>query len=262
MSVLVMSLCFKSEFGDANRKLVALALGDHADDDGGSVYPSVETIARKTDLSVRCVQDQLRELAGPEPKDGVPEADQQGRPLARIIEIVDAGGKGPGDTRKYKFNMWLLGQLASGSVELHEGLEPWIARDKCPKKGEHAAPSKGAGAAPIRQRWVQRTTLRVQIKTQKGAQFAPEPSVNHQESSARARASDLGSSPARATRRPERELRVNSTDPSWHAWVAHIRARDPSLAERVESQGHIIVERRWPDETVLLPVLDQDRARR
>lgn len=44
------------------RKLVLLALADHADKDGGSCFPSVETVSSMTGLTRRCVQQQLKEL--------------------------------------------------------------------------------------------------------------------------------------------------------------------------------------------------------
>ena len=40
-------------------RLLALALADSANDDGTSIYPSVETMARMTKQSVRNVQRQL-----------------------------------------------------------------------------------------------------------------------------------------------------------------------------------------------------------
>lgn len=43
-------------------KLLALALADWADDEGGNVWPSIDTIARKIGASPRTVQRQLRQL--------------------------------------------------------------------------------------------------------------------------------------------------------------------------------------------------------
>lgn len=62
MSVKVMSLVFEAGGITSTQKLVMLALADHAADDGTSVYPSVETIAKKTCLSETAVRKTLKEL--------------------------------------------------------------------------------------------------------------------------------------------------------------------------------------------------------
>ena len=68
MSVRVMSLVFEADIKEVKinqektavtpptMKLVLLALADHASDTGESVYPSLETISRKTGLSIRSIQ--------------------------------------------------------------------------------------------------------------------------------------------------------------------------------------------------------------
>jgi hypothetical protein len=58
-----MSWIFRdSEEKIPGRRLVLLALADHAHDDGRCAWPSVQTIARKTRMSRRGVQKALREL--------------------------------------------------------------------------------------------------------------------------------------------------------------------------------------------------------
>lgn len=46
----------------AGRKMVLLALADHANDDGGSCFPSVAKVARKCTMSERAVQGHIRDL--------------------------------------------------------------------------------------------------------------------------------------------------------------------------------------------------------
>lgn len=46
----------------AHLKFTLVALADHADDDGGNVYPGQQLLARKVGVSVRAVRDQLHEL--------------------------------------------------------------------------------------------------------------------------------------------------------------------------------------------------------
>ena len=61
MSVKVMGFVWDLEL-PPNLKLVLLAYADHADHDGGSIYPAIGTVAQKTGYSPREVQRLTREL--------------------------------------------------------------------------------------------------------------------------------------------------------------------------------------------------------
>lgn len=52
MSFHVMSLVWAKPKLHPTRKLVLLALADYANDDGGSIFPSMNTIARRSCVSV------------------------------------------------------------------------------------------------------------------------------------------------------------------------------------------------------------------
>lgn len=152
MSVHVMGMCFRVVFGNPNLKAVAVALADHAHDDGTNIWPSVAKLAVKTELSERTVQYKLRQLEA-----------------LGLIVLVDEGGQGPKDTREYKFDMRMLRDLSDNLLKIES--------------------DKGAGDAPLTLVRVQEVQLRVQELQEKGAAVAPEPSLNHQEpSSAQARA--------------------------------------------------------------------------
>jgi hypothetical protein len=62
MSVEAMTAVFKHSQSTLGSRLVLIALADNAHDDGGSAFPSVETIARKALLSERTVRYCLRNL--------------------------------------------------------------------------------------------------------------------------------------------------------------------------------------------------------
>lgn len=62
MSVRLMSAVFERYPAGAGEMLLALALADHAHDDGTHIFPSVEQLAEKTRQSVRSVQYQLRRM--------------------------------------------------------------------------------------------------------------------------------------------------------------------------------------------------------
>lgn len=62
MSIKVMTAVFDRYPNGGGEMLLALALADHASDDGTRVYPSVKALAEKTRQSERTVQYQLRRM--------------------------------------------------------------------------------------------------------------------------------------------------------------------------------------------------------
>ena len=62
MSIPVMRAVVDSERYGGLRKLVLLALAAYSDPDGTSIFPSVDTVAKKTGLSARPVQRHMRAL--------------------------------------------------------------------------------------------------------------------------------------------------------------------------------------------------------
>lgn len=213
MSVHVMALCYRARFGDPNMKAVALALADNADDDGEKIWPSVPTLAKKTEVSPRTVQYKLRALEE-----------------IKLITRVEKDGHKPDGipSNEYKFNLQLLQDLASGTAKIVH------------VKGAKSAPPPGAKSAPL-------AVLGVQILQDRGATAAPKPSLNHQED-ARARARELGSSLARSARKEKTPaIRLMPGDFSWKDWLAHLRANDrETLADSAEAAGEMWVDKRWP----------------
>jgi hypothetical protein len=65
MSGLVMGLVFERDIDgkfDRPQKFVLLAYADHADQNGGSIYPSIDLISKKTGYSERAIQQITRDL--------------------------------------------------------------------------------------------------------------------------------------------------------------------------------------------------------
>lgn len=62
MSVKVMSMVFEHYPEGGGEMLLALALADFSDDEGGKVFPSIPALAKKTRQSERSVQYQLRRM--------------------------------------------------------------------------------------------------------------------------------------------------------------------------------------------------------
>lgn len=93
MSVKVMTAVFERYPVGGGEMLLALALADHASDDGTRVYPSVKALAEKTRQSERAVQYQLRKM-------------QQ---VGWLI-LVGAGHGGRGMSREYRISQdWING---------------------------------------------------------------------------------------------------------------------------------------------------------
>ena len=91
MSVKLMSLVFDYYPNGGGEMLLALSLADFADDDGGRIFPSVPTLARKTRQSERNVQYQLRKMT------------QSG-----FILLVEKNGGGRFKGKKYKSNEYRI----------------------------------------------------------------------------------------------------------------------------------------------------------
>lgn len=93
MSVDVMSAVFKRYPNGGGEMILALALADHAHDDGTKVFPFVKSLAEKTRQSVRAVQYQLRRMEE-----------------AGWLILVNAGNGGRGQPSEYRINPdWLKG---------------------------------------------------------------------------------------------------------------------------------------------------------
>ncbi len=91
MSVYLMSRLFKHRMGHPNRKLLAIRMADHANDDGRGIWPSVETLAEQTELSVRTVQRIISDFLS----EGI------------LVLRHKASGR-PGETNRYDFDLDVL----------------------------------------------------------------------------------------------------------------------------------------------------------
>jgi len=93
MSVKVMTAVFERYPNGGGEMILALALADHAHDDGTKVFPFVKSLAEKTRQSVRAVQYQLRRMED-----------------AGWLILVSAGNGGRGQPNEYRINPeWLKG---------------------------------------------------------------------------------------------------------------------------------------------------------
>lgn len=93
MSVEVMAMVFKRYPVGGGEYVLALALADHAHDDGSHVFPSVKSLALKTRQSERTVQRQLQKMVG-----------------GGWLVVVSKGGAGARNTAEYRICLaWMEG---------------------------------------------------------------------------------------------------------------------------------------------------------
>lgn len=109
MSVRVMSEVWMRYPAGGGERLLALALADHASDDGTRVYPSVSELARKTVQSERTVQRQLQAMVA-----------------AGWLVLERRSSGRPGDTNRYRINAdWLAGK----AVQTGDSLSPVVVHN-------------------------------------------------------------------------------------------------------------------------------------
>ena len=177
MSVKVTGMVFERYSTGGGEMLLALALADHAHDDGTHIFPSIARLAAKTRQSERSVQYQLRRMEA-----------------CGWLILVNAGTGGrsgeTGRTREYRINpAWMKGaEIAPIKTGGGNG-----------GKGAKAAPFGGAGkGATDDEKGCKTGRERVQNGARKGAkllhpnQEQPKATISEPSSSAQERGDDDG----------------------------------------------------------------------
>ncbi|MEO6080645.1 MAG: helix-turn-helix domain-containing protein [Steroidobacteraceae bacterium] len=127
VSIKIMSLVWDRFDASGGELLLALALADFADENGGSIWPSVNTLMRKTRQSRRTVQRQL--------------ADLRARHWL-LVDDLDIEGGGRGRTALYHISQeWLKGG-ATGDAPRGAKLTPPL--------GDRGATGDAGGASQLR----------------------------------------------------------------------------------------------------------------
>ncbi|PPT26858.1 helix-turn-helix domain-containing protein [Xanthomonas arboricola] len=149
MSAKVTGMVFERYATGGGEMLLALALADHAHDDGTNIYPSIALLAAKTRQSERSVQYQLRRMEA----------------SGWLILINDGlggrsnGFKEGGKTRQYRINPeWMKGA----------DIAPFKNTQCSTEKGADSAPLKGANRGD---KGCRTASERVQRDVEKGAKL-------------------------------------------------------------------------------------------
>jgi len=101
MSITLMTLVWKVPF-QSSKKLAMLAMCDWANDEGGSLHPSIAKLAERLACSTRQAQRILHSLI----EDGW------------IAVVGNARGGAPGSTRHYMINVAKLEAAAKGTGDI------------------------------------------------------------------------------------------------------------------------------------------------
>jgi hypothetical protein len=104
MSIRLMALIFSVSGFTPAEKLVLLSLADYANDEGRSIYPSVDKTSRRTGLTSRSVRRIIKELVG----DGF------------LIPVSLGGGRYR--TNEFRLDVQKISQIANQDPELHSSL--------------------------------------------------------------------------------------------------------------------------------------------
>ena len=212
MSVRVSTLVWDTDFPTQSMKLVALKLADNSSDNGDSIYPAKDTIARMTGCSRSTVHSVVSELIE-----------------CGLLVVVQMGGHGPGDTTQYRFDMTILRALAKGdaSFERDESDTLKVILPEGPEFG----PLEGGRVQPL--------DVRVQPLDKKGPTIGPEPSLNRQEPSGAKARTSLN---ARAPSSPKGSKRlILAQDHEWASWMAHCEQIGAMFAKAMADEGGMVV---------------------
>lgn len=200
MSARMTGLVFERYEGGGGEMLLALALADHAHDDGTHIYLRVETLAGKTRQSVRTVQYQLRKM--------------QGAGWLMVDGVADGGR---GKAVKYRINpAWIKGEM---TLVKGANIAPFVEAGGC-EKGANSAPFNGTnGAKAIAPLQPDAQPERVQSDARKGA-TAIAPAIEPSEPNTVIHPhTPKGANQAASEGRGQRSLMT------FKAWLADCRAR-------------------------------------
>lgn len=108
MSIEVMTMVFKRYPAGGNERLLALAMADHAHDDGSRVWPSVALLAEKTLQSERSVQRMIKKMLD-----------------TGWLQLVRMASGRRGDTNEYRISpVWIAGGVLPVSNLTGDKLSP------------------------------------------------------------------------------------------------------------------------------------------
>lgn len=244
MSIRLMTIVWDIPWPSQSALLVALKLADYANEEGGSIHPSRDTLAKHAQASLATVK---RILGGFRD--------------CGLLKVVEEGGKGPRSTTRYEFDVRALMRLHDGYDEIQrdeETAEKFIIVQKTPVDdcGKEEAQSEPLSSerGSIGELRGSPGKIRGSIDEPRNTTLEP-PSRN---TTARAR-EDFSNGLKSEVKVAATALTITATDPQWEHWLVFLRNRGrDDLALRAVAAGEITtVGSRWPKDDSPLPIVKQ-----
>lgn len=236
MSIRIIGLVWEISFPTHAQKLIALKLADYAADNGSSVFPAVNTIARHTGSDERTVQRVMKAFRS-----------------CGLISLVKEGGTGPKSTNQWQLNLPLLVALYHGDISI-KGSASELEIDG-ETKGDILS-DKGDILSVDDLLRVTKPKLRAASDTPKGGTTATQPVNNHQiELPTRERAyAPEGASASRAEAGVPRLVRRE--DATFRLWLNYLASEGHDQAVKVfATEGELVAYAERPFMGVAMPKL-------
>lgn len=239
MSIKLMGYVWDVTWPTQSQLLIALKLADHANNEGGQVYPAKATIARQAQCSESTVQNALRAFRD-----------------CGLLHVVKEGGTGPRSPTVYTINVELLAGLSAIKAQLQGGSDKIEIPDDLYGNALDASPeNKGSTVDPLNHLRGQSDPSKGSTEGSKGSK-ALTPN-HHLRTTNKEPKGDLNffGSEVKPVQKPMAMFTITSADAEWSAWMTYIRACGPDeLEERCMASGKMTVfGSRWPKDTSPLP---------
>lgn len=239
MSIRLMTIVWDIPWPTQSALLVALKLADYANDDGGSIHPSRETLAKHAQTSLSTVKRIL-----------------SGFREVGLLKVVQDGGKGPRSTTRYEFDVRLLMRLHDGYAEIQrsdesaDGFKIVLREpvDGCGKEEAHGEPLEPISGSP--------GEIRGSFGEIRGSPNEPRTTILEPPSrTTNARAREISNLDLKKVGRSLARLDITADDPQWQHWVVFLRMRGrEDLVERASLSGRMtVIGSRWPKDDSPLP---------
>lgn len=243
MSIRLMSIVWDIPWPSQSALLVALKLADYANDEGGSIHPARDTLAKHAQTSLATVKRILSAFRD-----------------VGLLEVVEEGGRGPRSTTVYRMNLRLLMRLHDGYDEIQRAADAsdgFVIVEKstaCGEEEAHGEPLSSARGSPDELRGSPEK-IRGSIDEPRNTTLDP-PSRN---TTSRERASEefLNDGKSEVKREVPRFDVTPANGTAWAQWLQFLRKRDrEDLAMLAEAAGAMTtIGSRWPKDNSPLPFI-------
>lgn len=212
MSIKAIALVLDHYPVGGTEKLVVLALADWCNDDGESLHPSIERIAKRACVNVRSTQRVLSGLIS----DG-------------LVEVIgNAIGGAPGATRDYRLRLDRIEEMRDTGVT-GDTRERLVRKDRKPPRTGVAADIRGNPTGVTGDTGVADDVRRVSPMTETGVtgdtQSSIEPSIEPPEEKKAPAAPSPAPAQSASPKQERSEKPTDVPDQTWADFLAHRRAK-------------------------------------